>query len=86
MKSGFKDPIAKHVPVKNEKSPWNFDAPIYEESTSCYVNAGTHQGVGYKNPVGHTGNPKSRVDTLPYGRVNTMNLYPNSRNAEIQED
>lgn len=71
MKTGFKDPIA----IKEGKklvSPWNFDCPLYDERTSCYVNAGSHYGVGHRQPVGHAGNPKTRVDTLPYGRVSTM--------------
>ena len=86
MDTGFNNPIKSRTIKKKEKSPWNFDAPRYEESTSRYVSAGTQQGVGYKNPVGHTGDPKSKVDTLPFGRVKTLNLYPDARMDEIQED
>jgi hypothetical protein len=71
MKSGFKDPIAVKE-GKKIKSPWNFDAPSYDERTSCFVNAGTNYGVGHKQPVGRQGNPKSEVDVLPKGRVKTM--------------
>lgn len=71
MKTGFKDPIAIKQ-GKNMKSPWNFDAPCYDERTSCYVNAGSHYGVGHRQPVGHKGNPASRAETLPHGRVKTM--------------
>jgi len=72
MKTGFKDPIAPKGNSKNMKSPWNFDQPCYDERTSCYVNAGSHYGVGHKQPVGHHGNPKSKAETLPEHRVKTM--------------
>lgn len=73
MKSGFSDPIAPKS-GKQKKSPWDYTAPVYDERTSCYINAGDHYGVGHRNPVGHKDNPKSRVPTLPYGRVNTMKV------------
>jgi hypothetical protein len=85
MKTGFKDPIASKVKEKKQKSPWNYDAPQYDQRSSCYVNAGTHYGTGYKQPVGHEGNPKSEASILPKGRVNTLNLYNDGRDAEIQE-
>jgi hypothetical protein len=74
MKTGFKDPIAVKDETKKMKSPWNFDCPHYDERSSCYVNAGSHYGVGYKQPVGHKGNPKTMADTLPQDRrrVKTM--------------
>ncbi len=78
MKSGFKDPIAiknqepKDKPVEGKNSPWDFRCPQYDERSSCYVNAGTHYGVGHNQPVGHGGNPKVTADCLPKGRVNTM--------------
>jgi len=78
MKSGFKDPIAiknqkpKDKPIDGKDSPWDFRCPQYDQRSSCFVNAGTHYGVGYKSPVGHEGNAKSKVATLPMGRVKTM--------------
>lgn len=80
MKSGFKDPIApknqkpKDKPVDGKKSPWDFTCPQYDQRSSCFLNAGTDYGVGHTQPVCHEGNPKSKVDTLPYGRVNTMKV------------
>lgn len=71
MKTGFNDPIAPK-PGKEKKSPWDFRCPSYDERSSCYVNAGSHYGVGHKQPVGHEGNPKSRASTLPFGRINTL--------------
>ena len=71
MKTGFKN----NLEIKNTKemkSPWNFDQPDYDERTSCFVNAGSHSGVGHKQPVGHKNEPKMRVPTLPYGKVNTL--------------
>lgn len=80
MKSGFTDPIAikkqepKDHPKDGNKTPWDFTCPQYDQRTSCFVNAGTHYGVGHKQPVGHEGNPKSVVDILPRGKVNTMEV------------
>jgi hypothetical protein len=71
MKSGFKN-VLKDKDVKKNKNPWNFDAPSYDERTSCFVNAGSHYGVGHKQPVGHEGNPKGEV--IPRGKVNTMRI------------
>lgn len=72
-KSGFKDPIAvkKGTTVKN---PWDFTAPCYDQRTSNFVNAGTHYGVGHRQPVGHSGDPKQKAACLPSGRVNTMQV------------
>ena len=74
MKSNFHDPIASKVPEKQKKTPWDFSQPEYDERSSCYVNAGSHYGVGHRQPVGNVGNPKSRIAALPFGRVNTMEV------------
>jgi hypothetical protein len=80
MKSGFKDPIAikkqspKDKPVDGKNSPWNFSCPQYDQRSSCFVNAGTHYGVGHNQPIGHKDNPKLNVPSLPRGKVNTMRV------------
>lgn len=56
------------------KSPWNFLQPKYDDRSSCYMNAGTNQGVGKRQPVGHEGNPKERVPALPFGRPKQMEV------------
>lgn len=77
-KSGFKDSIAVteqreiDKPKDGKNSPWDFRCPQYDQRSSNFINAGTHYGVGHKSPVGHEGNPKSSVPTLPKGRVKTM--------------
>lgn len=71
-KTGFKDPARPKIKEENKKSPWDFSAPPYDERSSCYVNAGSHYGVGHKQPVGHHGNPKEKAGTLPEHRVKTM--------------
>ena len=73
MKTSFKDPVKeeKHSTIKNF---WNFNAPVYDERSSCFMNAGTIHGVGHKQPVGHEGNPKTSSPSLPMGRVNTMRI------------
>lgn len=68
--SGFKDPIESEIEVRKVKSPWNFKAPSFDESKM--IQAGDNYGRGHRNPVGHFGNPKSTAETLPKGRVNTM--------------
>lgn len=82
MKTGFKNPIEPKE-GKKIKSPWNYDAPQYDERSSCYVNAGTHRGVGHKQPVGKD---KARAGgVIPTGRVKTMDLYPEGYHA-VQDD
>lgn len=34
------------------KNPWTFTAPPYDQRSSVFVNAGTHHGVGKRNPCG----------------------------------
>ena len=80
MKSAvkFKDPIAiksqhpEDKPKDGLKSPFDFRCPQYDQRSSNFVNAGTHYGVGFNQPVGHEGDPKQFVDTLPQGRHSTM--------------
>lgn len=78
MKSGFKDPIAiknqqpKDHPSDAKSTWWDCKQPQYDQRSSNFVNVGTHYGVGHNQPVGHTGNPKQFVSSLPYGKVNTM--------------
>ncbi len=79
-KSGFSDPdrIKEQreldKPVDGKNSPWDFRCPQYDQRSSNFINAGTHYGVAHKQPIGHKGNPKSKEDVLPYGRVNTMRI------------
>jgi hypothetical protein len=77
-RSGFADPCAikeqnpQDKPKDGFKSPWDFRCPQYDQRSSNFVNAGTHYGVGHRQPVGHTGNPKVTVDVLPQTRRNTL--------------
>lgn len=73
MNTGFPNPIAGQK-GKSMKSPWNFDQPHYDERSSCYVNAGSHHGVGHKNPIGHTSEPKMDVLALPRGKAKAMKV------------
>lgn len=79
-KSGFAD-LAKiksqrpeDKPKDGKNSPWDFRCPQYDQRSSNFVNAGTHYGTGINQPVGHFGNPKVRVDVLPFGRPTTMRV------------
>ena len=77
-KTGFSDPARikeqnpKDQPKDGVKSPWDFRCPQYDQRSSNFVNAGTHYGVGIRQPVGHDGNPKQTVAVLPQSRVNTL--------------
>jgi hypothetical protein len=77
-KSGFADPIEiknqnkKDQPVDGKNSPWDFRAPCYDERSGNFINAGTHYGIGHRQPVGHAGNPKMHVDVLPQTRRDTQ--------------
>lgn len=82
MKSGFKETtkIRKQNPKDNPKDAdntwWDCQQPQYDQRSSCFVNVGTHYGVGYNQPIGHVGNPKPVVDVLPRDRrkVTTMEV------------
>lgn len=80
MKSGFSDPISiksqkpGDKPVDGKNSPWDFRCPQYDQRTGPFVNAGTNYGVGHNQPVGHESNPKQRVATMPFGKINTMKV------------
>src|ERR1051326_7248684 len=76
-KSGFADPIRikdqnpKDEPKDGVNSPWDFRCPQYDQRSSNFVNAGTHYGIGHRQPVGHSGDPKQVVDVLPLLLKNT---------------
>jgi hypothetical protein len=80
FESGFADPAKikeqreLDKPKDGKNSPWDFRCPQYDQRSSNFVNAGTHYGVGLRQPVGHDGDPKERIAVLPYGRVQTMRV------------
>lgn len=73
MKTGFPNPI-DNPPKKEKPSKLAFTNRPYDERSSCFVKAGCDYGVGYKQPVGHHGEPKKEVPCLPFGRVNTVSV------------
>ena len=78
--SNFADPIEikdqnpNDQPKNGFKTPWDFTCPQYDQRSGNFVNAGTHYGVGYRNPIGHKGPPKDEVAPLPCHRVVTMQV------------
>jgi len=69
--STFADPIANKR--KPAKSPFN--APTKEGATTGrFMQAGDDYGVGHRQPVGRQGNPKQRVDVLPFDHRKGMSL------------
>jgi hypothetical protein len=88
MKTGFTDPIASKRKEFKKDTPWDFQAPEYDQRSSCFVDASSNYGVGHKNPVGRIGNPKMRVPTMPFGRPPTMKVAEVAKhepNAEFYE-
>lgn len=77
-KSQFSDPIRikeqREIdkPEDGKKSPWDFRCPQYDQRSGNFVNAGTHYGVGARQPVGREGNPKEEVSILPMRKTKTM--------------
>ena len=82
----FDDPIASKVKKNKQSTSWDYRAPAYDERTSCYVDAGTHYGIGFNNPVGHEGPAKMRVATMPFGRPKTMETDEAPRRQLPQEN
>ena len=82
MKSGFHDPIQPKAKESKVKTPWNFEAPSYDDRNR--ISAGSDFGVGHRNPIGHLGNPKAEAATLPKGRVNTMSIDPYESRVEVR--
>jgi hypothetical protein len=78
-KSGFSDPtkiktqVEEDEPKDGKNSPWDFRCPQYDQRSSDFVNAGTHFGVGIRQPVGHDGNA-TQGSAVPKGRVTTMRV------------
>lgn len=66
------------------KTPWNFDAPPYDERTSCFVSAGTDHGVGKVQPIGSLNYAKDS-NVVPKGKMKTMSIYP-GKSREIVKD
>jgi len=83
--TGFKDPLATKIP-KDKKSPWSYTAPPYDQRSGCFVEAGDDFGRGHRQPVGHSGNPRERVDTLPFGRVRGRRVDYVNTNGSYQID
>lgn len=84
MKNAFPNPI-EGKQGKTTENRWDFRQPPYDQRSSCFVSAGTHEGIGHRNPVGHTGTVKQRVNTLPFGKVNVMDTsYVPPRQVDIE--
>ncbi len=86
MKSGFKDPIAPKIKKTIMNSPWNFDAPQYDERTSVFVTAGTNYGTGFNQPVGTKGEAKGSTSALPMDRTQCAMPNPTGPKREIIND
>jgi hypothetical protein len=80
MKTGFKDKMA--TKKKTIKNPWNYEAPCFDDRQR--MSAGIDYGVGYNQPVGSVGSPKS-TDILPKGRVDTMSLKRDYKSLDVEE-
>jgi len=78
MKTGFKDRTEpknqkpEYFPKDGKSSPWNWEAPAYDQRSSCFIQAGTNYGVGTAQPVG-TEKASGKM-AVPFGRVETMRV------------
>jgi hypothetical protein len=82
MKTGFKERVSDPK-SKSIVDPWTFHAPPYDERSSCYMHAGTCNGVGKTQPIGHEGNPKS--EGVPMGKGRTLAVdYSKRENRMIE--
>jgi hypothetical protein len=72
METGFYSPVKDGTKKQERKSPWDYRCPEYDERTSCYVNTGSHHGIGHRQPVGNPGNPIPFIKALPFGRPKTQ--------------
>jgi hypothetical protein len=70
METGFPNPIEPRIKSKKVKSPWNFEAPHYDERNR--IAAGDNYGVGFNQPIGRRGDPLKKVAVLPDGHPKTM--------------
>jgi hypothetical protein len=61
-------------PKDGKNSALDFRCMQYDQRSSNFVNAGTNYGISHRQPIGHSGNPKERVDCLPFGRPETMRV------------
>lgn len=85
MKTGFRDPLEVENP-KKKKSPWNFEAPVYDERSSCFVNAGSDYGVGHRQPVGKK-EARRMDEVIPMRKVRTLKTqYVGKENIPYVED
>ena len=75
----FKDPIKikNQKPQDEKKSPWSFKCPQYDNRSSCFIKAGTDYGMGFRQPIGSTDAPKSKVDVLPKNGALRMEVKDN---------
>ena len=86
MKSGFKK-IGEREETKKIKSPFNFEAPPYDQRSSCFVNAGQKHGVGHRQPIGHDGQPKDKVPCMPMESKTIMDYQNRSlKNYDVNID
>jgi len=80
MKTGFKDNTAvkgerpKMATEKQNDYIWNYKCPPYDQRNSCFVNAGTHFGVGHRTPVGSFEASSITDGPIPFGRRATMEV------------
>lgn len=71
--------------MKTIKSPWDFTQPEYDERSSCYINAGTHHGVGKPQPIGSE--KHSMKGAVPVGRPPQMRVDEvTKKNLPIQTE
>lgn len=72
--------------MKKIKAPWNLTQPSYDDRSSCYVNVGSHYGVGKTQPIGSK--TASNRSPIPKGKnfgmkVDNVSRKPLSIEVEL---
>ena len=79
---GFRNPIAPKMKEKKIRSPWNFEAPPYDQRSGCAINAGTDYGTGFNVPIGTSGKPSANAKRMPDG-CKRIDIQENPDSAEV---
>ncbi len=64
MNKVLKDPLKPKERVTKTPKEWTFNAPSYDNRTSCSISAGNYYGIGHRNPVG-----KEKAGSLESGPI-----------------
>jgi len=65
MNKVLKDPIAVKIRQNETQKEWSYDAPSYDNRTSCSISAGDDYGSGHRNPIGSKQSTPMKSGPIP---------------------